>query len=55
MLLQLSQFPLFAPSTQLPPQLPQAIPPPLFMSMVMCRFFGYYISYTVLYIHLAIL
>ena len=50
MLLQLSCFPPLSPFTQQPP-LPQAIPPPLFMSMGHAyKFFGYYISYTVLYI-----
>ena len=34
---------------------PQAIPTPLFMSMGQaCKFFGYSISYTVLYIPVAI-
>ena len=50
MLLQLSWFfPLHSPSTQHPP-LPQAIPPPLFMSMGhACKFFVYSISCNVLY------
>ena len=43
------------PSTQHSP-LPQAIPTPLFMSVGRaCKFFGYSISYTVLYIPMAIL
>ena len=55
MLLQLSQFYPFAPSTKRPP-LPQAIPTQLFMSMGHgYKFFGYSISYTVLYIPTAIL
>ena len=45
--------PIFAPllpSTQQPP-LPQVIPPPLFISIGYAyKFFGYTISYTVLYI-----
>ena len=48
-------FPLLPPSTQ-PPPLPQAIPIPLFMSMGHAyKFIGYSISYTVLYIPMAIL
>ena len=55
MLLQLSQFYPFAPSTKRPP-LPQAFPTQLFMSMGHgYKFFGYSISYTVLYIPTAIL
>ena len=52
MLLQLSWF---SPSTQHPSVL-QAIPTPLFMYMGhMYKFFGYSVSYTVLYIPMAIL
>ena len=48
-------FPPLTPSAQ-HPSLPQAIPPPLFMSMGhVYNFFGYSISYTVLYIPMAIL
>ena len=48
-------FPPLHPSTQ-HPVLPQAIPPPLFMSMGHAyKFFGYSISYTVLYIAIVIL
>ena len=48
-------LPHLAPSTQYP-LLPQAIPTPLFMSMGhVYKFFGYSISYAVLYIPMAIL
>ena len=48
-------FPPLPLSTQHPP-LPQAIPTPLFMSMGhVCKFHGYSISYTVLYIPMAML
>ena len=55
MLLQLCYFPPLPLSTQHPP-LPHAIPTPLFMSMGhACKFFGYSIYCTVLYIPMAIL
>ena len=55
LLLQLSQFSPFAPSTQ-HPLLTQAISPPLFLSMSHAyKFFSYSISYTLLYIPMAIL
>ena len=47
-------FPPLSPSTQ-HPSLPQAIPTPLFMSLDHTyKFFGYSISYTMLYIPMAI-
>ena len=53
MLLQLSQFP---PLPPLHPAPPQAIPPPLFMSMGhVYMLFGFSISNTVLYIPMAVL
>ena len=56
MLLQLSWFSHLCPLSTQQPQLCQAIPPPLFMSMGHAyMFFGYSISYTVLYIPTAIL
>ena len=55
MLLQLSQFSTYALHHPSPP-LPQAIPSPLFTSISHVRkFFGYFISCTVLYILMAIL
>ena len=48
-------FPPLPTSTQCP-LLPQAIPPPLFTSMGhVYKLFGYFVSYTVLYIPMAIL
>ena len=58
MLLHLSQFcPICSPSPSAPnSQLPHAIPTTLVMSMGHAyKFFGYFISYTVLYIPMAIL
>ena len=53
--LQLSQFSLFAPLHPAPPT-PSGHPPPLFMSMSQAyKFFGFSISYAVLYIPVAIL
>ena len=55
MLLQLSQFfPLCSPPPSSPP-VPQASPYHCSLPCVMPRFFGYSISYTVLYIPMAIL
>ena len=54
MLLQLSQF--LPPLTSPPSTTPQGIPTSLFMFMDhVCKFFGSSISYTVLYIPMAIL